>query len=298
MIAQDPAVCTMLQFSNALSIDCFSVGGPSCKRPTNLELMRTSRGRSSPQTKVRSLESSGSSGSTRPTHASRKIIRLQHHIEATAGVPFFYGWDIIRKYTPAELDAAALFSLTVRSMFEPAGDECGTIYDDSGACCICGADAELLSPLRLDINRIGNTRRIARALSGEIVVEATLVEALLAVGVAPDAFRPVYHRESRTSSAKWQHLSVPNPNLEVAPATRFGDRLFTTEEESRASRCPLGHVLGLNILSEVYIDKTTYRGEGIGGIIGRLLAIVSATCDRSGCCSSHKLFGDVCNSRL
>jgi hypothetical protein len=122
----------------------------------------------------------------------------------------------------------------------------------------------LLSPLRLDLARIGRTRRIARSLSGEVVVEATLVEALLAAGVRRDAFRPVYHRNSSSASATWKHLAVPNPDLEVAPATRFGDSLFATDEESRASRCPLGHVLGLNRLSEARIEKNSYRGEAIG----------------------------------
>lgn len=47
---------------------------------------------------------------------------------------FFHGWRIIRKYSSLELAKADLFRVTITSVFEPTGEECGTIYDESYSC--------------------------------------------------------------------------------------------------------------------------------------------------------------------
>src|SRR5438045_1245767 len=44
------------------------------------------------------------------------------------------GWTITRTYTAEELDAANVLHLVITSTFEPAGEECGTTYDESVAC--------------------------------------------------------------------------------------------------------------------------------------------------------------------
>ena len=47
---------------------------------------------------------------------------------------FFFGWILTRKYSKSELQSAELFQLDITAVFEPAGEECGTVYDDSKAC--------------------------------------------------------------------------------------------------------------------------------------------------------------------
>ena len=43
-------------------------------------------------------------------------------------------WEAHRKYEPHELERALAFKWYVSRAFEPIGEECGTIYDDSRAC--------------------------------------------------------------------------------------------------------------------------------------------------------------------
>jgi hypothetical protein len=57
--------------------------------------------------------------------------RLQTELRQTKGKPFFYGWHIRRYYSEAEYQAADLFHLSTSSTFEPAGEECGTKYDET-----------------------------------------------------------------------------------------------------------------------------------------------------------------------
>ena len=48
--------------------------------------------------------------------------------------PFFFGWDYIRRYRPAEMASARAFLLARLATFEPEGESCGTAYDDGEAC--------------------------------------------------------------------------------------------------------------------------------------------------------------------
>src|SRR5688572_28342510 len=82
-----------------------------------------------------------------------KIGRLQRQYEAKDEY-FFAGWDYQRRYTARELRDATLFYVWPKRVFEPAGEECGTQYDDSRACKKCGAGAPQVSDLLLDGRRI------------------------------------------------------------------------------------------------------------------------------------------------
>src|SRR4051812_48465110 len=46
---------------------------------------------------------------------------------------FFFGWQIKRKYNKKELDMARLFHLKIKTVFSPAGEEVGTLYDETTA---------------------------------------------------------------------------------------------------------------------------------------------------------------------
>jgi hypothetical protein len=60
-----------------------------------------------------------------------RVGELQAELRRSEGEPFFYGWDLYRRYTAKELAAAGLLLVLVRAVFEPAGEECGTQYDES-----------------------------------------------------------------------------------------------------------------------------------------------------------------------
>jgi hypothetical protein len=46
----------------------------------------------------------------------------------------FFGWRLTRAYEKQEVDEAQLFRPIISSVFEPAGEQCGTVYDESSAC--------------------------------------------------------------------------------------------------------------------------------------------------------------------
>lgn len=60
------------------------------------------------------------------------------------GQMFFAGWRILRYYSARELKSAELLKLGLEAVFEPSGEECGTGYNASTACTLCGAGARLV----------------------------------------------------------------------------------------------------------------------------------------------------------
>src|SRR6266567_5490659 len=74
-------------------------------------------------------------------------------------------WHITRKYTKAELAAAQLLHLSITTTFEPAGEECGTTYDDSTACPVCKAGRKQIGDLRLNLTKISNSKDIASSIA-------------------------------------------------------------------------------------------------------------------------------------
>ena len=123
-----------------------------------------------------------------------RIGELQREINATSGDYFFYGWTIRRKYSRKELSKAACFNLTISSVFEPAGEECGTKYDESTACPICGAGAIQVSDLRLDLRKVPKGKDIARTIADEWIVSQRLAEIMIDHGLTGFEFRPVRHK--------------------------------------------------------------------------------------------------------
>lgn len=94
---------------------------------------------------------------------------LAKKIKETKKESFFYGWSIKRKYSQKEFDNAKLFHLIIDTTFEPAGEECGTLYDEATACLICGAGRKQISLLKLKKSSIPK-KDIARTIAGEVVV--------------------------------------------------------------------------------------------------------------------------------
>lgn len=189
-----------------------------------------------------------------------QVGRLQRELRAKQGEPFFYGWSLKRKPSSQELRQASLFSLQVAAVFEPAGEERGTKYDESSGCPNCGAGAKQIGLLILDVKRIPKGKDIAKTIAGEIVVSRRVVEVFERHGVTGVALSPV--RMSAASSAEskdWFQLSVQSADAEIVAPTRVGIDPFD-EDASGECRCPLGDLLGLNLLSEVTIRATT-RGD-------------------------------------
>src|SRR5690349_13577402 len=82
------------------------------------------------------------------------IRRIDQQLRDRGEGAFFTSWQIFRHYSRRELEEAELFHAWPRLAFEPAGEECGTRYDESKACPQCGAGALQTTPLFLDARRI------------------------------------------------------------------------------------------------------------------------------------------------
>jgi len=123
-----------------------------------------------------------------------RIGELQKEINVTLGRSFFHGWNVRRRYTKKEIAAAACFHLAVTAVFEPAGEECGTKYDESTACPKCGAGAKQVSGLRLDMRKIPKNRDIASTIANEIIVSQRLAEKMMDAGLTGFELRPVRHK--------------------------------------------------------------------------------------------------------
>jgi hypothetical protein len=172
----------------------------------------------------------------------------------------FTAWIQRRRYSRRELDAAKLFRLRVRSIFEPAGEEFGTQYDESYACPKCGAGAKQVSDLFLKWKRIPKGKDISRTIAGEMVASVRLVELFHEQGITGATFRAIrQHPASSAESKDWFQLTVQSMGAEIVPPTQAGIDPFDEDAQGQY-RCPLGHVIGLALLSEVSVKSAT-RGD-------------------------------------
>lgn len=112
------------------------------------------------------------------------------------GESLFGGSYFHRKYTRAELEAAELFHLQFTRTFEPAGEDCGTEYDESGTCMRCGVGRRQVSDLVLDLRRVPNSADLARTIADEWIVSQRLADVISDYGLTGVKLGPVRHRSS------------------------------------------------------------------------------------------------------
>jgi len=183
----------------------------------------------------------------------RQIPQIENQVKNEFDSNFFFGWEINRKYSKMELDSAELFYMKIRSTFEPSGEECGTIFDESMACKICGANRIQMSPLTLKQGSIPK-KDVSRTIAGEIVVSEMFTLAYKERRLKGVSFEPIYYTDER--SDYFQLLS--DELVELSYETIAGVNPFdlSKSNENEIYQCPLGHTIGLNILSEPYVRDT------------------------------------------
>lgn len=239
--------------------------------------------------------------------------------------PLFYGWWYVREYTPQELASAELFLAKIARVFEPTGEECGTVYDETVACGVCGAGERQVSVLKLDLRKVPRKVDIARTIGGELVVSQRLADLILENQLKGCELLPVQHKTWTEDDAiefhlypagrrilqRAQELGVPlntwefwvwvnrdpqraliermrsehdakekrrvkrlgveklpplyqlrvtGKQVSVDRHTVVGEGPFDEDPTWRRS-CPLGHTIGLNLLSELWIRRDSYDGS-------------------------------------
>lgn len=100
---------------------------------------------------------------------------ISNEVKRNYDKSFFFGWKLKRKYEKKELDSAKLLHLKINTIFEPTGEENGTIYDEQSACKLCGANRKQIGPLILKKGTIP-PKDIAKTIGGEIVVSSKFMD--------------------------------------------------------------------------------------------------------------------------
>lgn len=183
-------------------------------------------------------------------HADRQL--------KSEGRAFFTAWKVDRHYSDRELEAAKVLHLKVTSVFEPAGEVCGTQYDESVACKRCGSGAKQLGPLFLDVNKIPKGKDVARTIAGEIVISRRASDLLVQHGIVGAEPHPVRTKGATSPVCpNWSQLVVQSTEANIVAPTRAGNDPFD-EDPNNKFRCPKGHVIGLNVLSEISISSGSF----------------------------------------
>ncbi len=186
-----------------------------------------------------------------------EVRKLQERLHSEYGKGLYSSWDIYRTYCKAEMEASPWFKLRIRSVFEPAGEECGTIYDEAKACPICHSGARQVTALYLPTSRIPKMKDLSATIAGEMVVSHKLVEAFQRHKVTGAEFAAIRSKRSPdVETPDWYQMIVPNTGIRIVPPTRTGIKPFDEDHENE-QRCERGDLIGLNLLSEVSFAKET-----------------------------------------
>lgn len=162
------------------------------------------------------------------------------------------GWRVRRRYSPEELRAASLFRVGAMRIVEPPGEACGTRYDDTEACAVCGAGAGLRGDLRLDASRVPRNVDVFATIAGEMVVSASFHGVCADAGATGARFARVQFVGKGSVPYEYYQLLPSARRVEFAEGTRFGADPF---DEECAGRCVMGDTAGLNLLSQAFVRR-------------------------------------------
>jgi hypothetical protein len=169
---------------------------------------------------------------------------------------FYYSHSENRTYTKKELSEATVLHWEATKTLPLCGEQCGTKYDDDDTCNICWAGGSQVSPLRLE--QIATGTSIATTIADEIVLSEE-VKSLIENELTGLRFSPVTSSTKRSLPFFQLH---PVSFCDAVSPTEFGISVFSEEEDQSACPAgPLGHVNGLNLLSEITIDRESWDGS-------------------------------------
>lgn len=201
--------------------------------------------------------------------------KIDRELRSKLGEALFSFWNVSRIYTKKELADAKLFHFNIKAAFEPTGEECGTIYDETLACEICGANRKQVGLLKLEKGSIPK-KDIARTIAGEVVVSEKFAAACKQGGMKGLLLEPLLFKKGISN---YFQLAASSPELDLANKTTAGQNPFDlsnddVEEQEftvpggykvkldkLVTKCPKGHLIGSRLISEPYIlDNASING--------------------------------------
>jgi len=145
-----------------------------------------------------------------------QIRRVEDRLKAN-GHSLYSGCFIHYRYTRSEIAAAELFFIWITAAFEPPGELCGTVFDESETCPECGAGRKQVSDLVLDLRKAPKTKDIAGTIArDEWLISQRLAELMVDAKLTGFDLAPVRHK------ARYQDDPV---DIKVVPTGREMYRL-------------------------------------------------------------------------
>jgi hypothetical protein len=182
----------------------------------------------------------------------KEIAKLSKQVMDKYDKPFFLYWEVRRSYTKEELETARLFSMRILYPFQPCGEMCGTLFDESNVCEICGSGRKQIGPLKLKNGTIPKMD-IACSIAREVLVSDNFAAHFKERGLNGAHFDPIVFNKG---SSPYQQLIV-GKEMPLTEATIAGIDPFdlSEEEEGEVYKCPKGHTIGLSLLSQVHVQR-------------------------------------------
>jgi len=219
------------------------------------EIFSSDEGESIAGTRVLRLQS---------TDARLVKVRELHRRKWKEGGYFYSSAVPHRAYTSAELDSSEVLLLRPQALFEPAGEECGTIYDDVGACAACGV-ADQLGPLRLPLSRIPTGVDFAVTIAGEMLLSDRAFAVFDDAQLSGFATEPILDSDSMGGAGTlphWRQLLPDGVELAVSRDTLVG---WSWGEAVPWPRYPRScdHLIGPRLISELQVIDPGLRTDSM-----------------------------------
>ena len=187
-----------------------------------------------------------------------------------------FGGHFIRRYAEKELTGAELLLLLITKVFEPPGECCGTVYDESTVCSLCGAGRTQVNDLHLQLKGVyqgwpsipkAKHTGVARTIADEVIVSYIVADLMAEHGISGAELRPVRGCGERAKvTPLWKQLCVTGNAGRTVPPTATGlgpFRQTDIDTDGTDYRCPRGHVSGLSLLSEIYLKRDAWDGSDV-----------------------------------
>lgn len=191
-----------------------------------------------------------------------KIRRVNEELIKTQNRSFFSSWQYHRAYSNQDIKQAELFQLFITAYFEPEAAYCGTTYDYSNVCVHCGVGRQLIGNLILNLSKVPKNKDFAQTIArDEWIVSEKLMKLMQDNDIKGVTFNKLTSKNKlRKSVLNWYQLKITSPVVETTFPTRYGINPVDDDNQG-LYRCPLGHIEGLNLLSELSVKSDTYNNQ-------------------------------------
>ncbi|MBK8878234.1 MAG: hypothetical protein IPN74_06690 [Haliscomenobacter sp.] len=149
-------------------------------------------------------------------------------------------------------------------MFEPTGEECGTLFDETTVCEICGANRKQISPLTLKSGTIPK-KDIAKTIGGGVVVSKKFANAvkqrelkgIVLTSINFENGASGYYQLAASMKVELSTNTVagvdPWDFSKGSEGGKYNVSSYQIKFDKEIYKCPKGHTIGLNLLSEPYV---------------------------------------------